>query len=228
VVPRLNLWRAAIDNDGFKLMPDKRRRRAPNVSLRSWQAAGLDVRPADDLVDHDLQVDHTADGTVYRHSVEVPEALADLPRVGVSFELPERFDRLRWSGRGPHENYPDRNRSAILGVWEGSPDESPYLVPQEFGLRTDCSWFELIDIAGGQVVRIEALQPTVMHVSATHHTADDLFAASTASDLHRRPGLIVCLDTAHRGLGTASCGPDTLPTHRLAAGRYEFAYRVVG
>ena len=36
----------------------------------------------------------------------------------------------------------------------------------------------------------------------------------------------VCLDVAHRGLGTASCGPDVLPQYRIAAGRHEFAYRV--
>ncbi len=226
VTPRLNLWRAATDNDGFKLMPEKRRRRAPNVALRNWQAAGLDVRPADEVVEHDVRVDRDEHGATYRHVVDVPASLADLPRVGVSFELPKRFDRVRWSGRGPHENYPDRNRSALLGVWEGPPDESPYLVPQEFGLRTDCSWFEAIDSTCGQVVRIDAVRPSVMHVSATGHTAADLFDAATETELPPGDRLVVCIDTAHRGLGTASCGPDVLPQYRLGSGRYEFSYRI--
>ena len=34
------------------------------------------------------------------------------------------------------------------------------------------------------------------------------------------------LDAAHRGLGTASCGPDLLDRYRLRAGRYEFSYRI--
>ncbi len=226
VAPRLNLWRAATDNDGFKLMPEKRRRRAPNVALRHWQAAGIDVRSADELVDHDLRVERDERGTTYRHTVDVPESLADLPRVGVSFELPARFDRMRWSGRGPHENYPDRNRSAMSGVWEGPPDALPYLVPQEFGLRTDCTWFELIDTVAGQAVRIDAGRPATMHVSAVRHTAGELFAAGNVVDLPPSDRLVVCLDTAHRGLGTASCGPDVLPRYRLASGRYEFSYRV--
>jgi beta-galactosidase len=37
---------------------------------------------------------------------------------------------------------------------------------------------------------------------------------------------VVHLDVAHRGLGTASCGPDVLPQYRLPAGTFTFAYRL--
>jgi beta-galactosidase len=87
----------------------------------------------------------TTVGQVHTHEVVVPDDLDDLARVGVTFELARGFDRVRWYGRGPLENYPDRNRGAVLGVWEADVDEPPYLVPQEFGLRTDCRWFEFID-----------------------------------------------------------------------------------
>ena len=225
--PHLNLWRATTDNDGFKLMPELSLRLGiGGLALKAWQEAGLDRLDPETLVDHDCAIEQDERGTTYRHVVEVPASLADLPRVGVCLSLPIRFDTLRWFGRGPHENYPDRNRSAMLGIWSGPPDESPYLVPQEFGLRTDCRWFEAIDSAGGQVVRIDVLDPQAMHVSATHHAAADLFGATTASELRRRDELVVCLDVAHRGLGTASCGPDVLAQYRLPAGRYEFAYRV--
>ena len=161
-----------------------------------------------------------------RHVVDVPAELIDLPRVGVSFTLPDRFDRWRWFGRGPHENYPDRNRSALTAVWEGELDESPYLVPQEFGLRTDCRWVEFHDSTTGDVVRVDSLDGGVLHASAVHHTPADLYEADTHTSLPRCDGVVVHLDAAHRGLGTASCGPDVLPEYRLAAGRYEFAYRV--
>ena len=90
-------------------------------------------------------------------------------------------------------------------------------MPQEFGLRTDCRWFEALDSGRGTTLRIDVLKPQAMHISATHHTAADLFQAETAIDLPRRDGLVVCLDVAHRGLGTASCGPDVLDRYRLAA-----------
>jgi beta-galactosidase len=158
----------------------------------------------------------------------VPDELDDLPRIGVSFELPARFELIRWFGRGPHENYPDRNRSAMIGIWEQTPDRLPYLIPQEFGLRTDCRWVEFVDTRDDDTVRIDVVEPDRFHFSAVHHSADDLFLASEHGDLRRRDGLVVQLDVAHRGLGTASCGPDVLPQYRLSSGTYRFAYRISG
>ena len=232
----LTLWRAATDNDGFKLMPDLAKRlRVGGQGLRLWEEAGVDRLPAEELVRHTCER-REVDGAVdYHHDVIVPEALADPARVGVQFALPGRFRELRWFGRGPGENYPDRNAGSPLGVWSGEPDQPPYLVPQEFGLRTECRWFEFIDPAKGQTLRVDVLSsttpagtpsPAVLHCSATHYTADDLFAATTQTELSPRRELIVHLDVAHRGLGTGSCGPDVLPQYRLAPGRYHFAYRL--
>ena len=237
----LTLWRATVDNDGFKLIPDlSKRLGVGGQSLRRWEDAGVDRLPADELVHHTMQRREVDGGVEYHHDVVVPEALADLARVGVEFALPARFRQLRWFGRGPGENYPDRNAGSPVGIWTAAPDTAPYLVPQEFGLRTDCRWFECIDPVKGQALRIDVLsattpmhttsmhrtRPAVLHCSATHHTAHDLYAAATQTELSPRRELIVHLDAAQRGLGTASCGPDILPRYRLAAGRYRFAYRL--
>jgi beta-galactosidase len=222
----LALWRATTDNDGYKLMPElSQRLKIGGRALTNWTAAGIDQRPADELVDHHVTRRADDHSVTYHHRVTVPDHLADLARVGVRFALPSRFSQLRWFGRGRHENYPDRQASAMLGIWEGAPDTPPYLVPQEFALRTDCRWLECIDPAG-QRVRIEVLAPRALHMSATHFTAEDLFAAANTADLVARDELIVHLDVAHRGLGTASCGPDVLPQYRLGAGDYIFAYQV--
>jgi beta-galactosidase len=222
----LSLFRAPTDNDGFKLMPELAQRlRVGGQALRLWQEAGVDTRPAEELVNHRCSRVVVDDRTVeYHHVVDVPESLADLPRVGVTFALPKRFDRLRWLGCGPHENYPDRKSSAVVGIWDAPVDDEPYLVPQEFGLRTDCRWFECIDERRGQRLRIEVLLPAALHCSATHYRAADLYAATTFTELRPRNELRVHLDVAHRGLGTASCGPDVLPQYRIPTGRFEFAY----
>ena len=159
--------------------------------------------------------------------VVVPDGLDDLARVGVTFELAAGFDRLRYFGRGPLENYPDRNRGAVLGVWESDVDEAPYLVPQEFGLRTDCRWFEFIDSTSGVTVRLDVVDPIAMHVSATRFSAHDLYAAGHETDLRPRRGLVVHADVAHRGLGTGSCGPDVLDRYRIRPGTYRFSYRLI-
>ncbi len=140
--------------------------------------------------------------------------------------MPRWVDRVRWFGRGPGENYPDRRRGSLLGVWESAVDEMPYLVPQEFGLRTDCRWFEFIDTTARRAIRLDVLAPSVLHISATHHRDAELYAAAHVSDLRRGGRLVVHVDVAHRGLGTASCGPDVLERYEIPTGRHRFAYRL--
>jgi beta-galactosidase len=223
------LWRAAVDNDGFKRMPELAERiGVGGQALHRWRQAGVDRAPATDLIDYDVEVDPVADGatTRFRHRFDVPDDLIDLPRVGVRFALPVRFDTVRWFGRGPHENYPDRNRSALVGHWETTPEPCPYLIPQEYGLRTDCRWIEFIAADTDEVIRIDAVGPDPFCFSATRYRAEDLFAAVHVDDLEPRDELVVHLDAAHRGLGTASCGPDVLDRYRLAAGTYRLDYQV--
>ena len=46
-------------------------------------------------------------------------------------------------------------------------------------------------------------------------------------ELRPRPETIVQLDAAHRGLGTASCGPDTLPEYLVGPGTYRWSWTLV-
>jgi beta-galactosidase len=216
------LWRAAVDNDGFKLMPALAY--VGSGKLRQWRENGLhEGFPA--TVRHDVTRVEVDEGTwLVEHHLELPDELVDAPRVGVRFLLRPGFTTMRWYGRGPHENYPDRNASAMVGCWESPPDELPYLVPQEFGLRTDCRWFACVDAAARVVVRIDPEVPNLVHCSATHSTAEDLFAARDRTEYRPRPEIVVHIDAGHRGVGTGSCGPDTLPQYRLPAGSWRLRY----
>jgi len=64
-------------------------------------------------------------------------------------------------------------------------------------------------------------------VSATHFRAAELAAATHDVDLVPRPGTMVHLDAAHRGLGTASCGPDTLPEYLVGPGTYRWSWSLL-
>jgi beta-galactosidase len=223
---RLALMRAPIDNDGYKLMPGfGEEHRIGGRALSAWRRLGIldDAIPTG--IQHVQKRHVRRDGGVeYRHHVTVPQRLAGPPRVGVQFALPPEFTRIRWFGRGPHENYPDRNSGALRDVWARDPDELPYLVPQEFGLRTDCEWIEFF--SGTSALRIDVLEPATLHFSAVHHTPTQLFEARDVTQLRHSDDLIVHLDVAHRGLGTASCGPDVLAKYEIPAGTFEFAYLV--
>ena len=225
----LFLWRAPIDNDGYKLMPELFDKQGTgSKAMQTWRDLGLESQNAENLVKHELSREVRDDGREidFFHDVVVPKSLDDIPRVGVRFSLGDEFDKIRWFGRGPFENYPDRNSGSILGEWTGKPDSPPYLVPQEFGLRTDMRWVEFASSKSKKVIRIEILQPSSLHFSATNFSAHDLFAAENQCDLKPRQELIVHLDVAHRGLGTASCGPDVLEKYRIKSGTFSFCYRV--
>jgi beta-galactosidase len=222
ISPQVTLWRAPTDNDGFKLMDQHH---GGGKSLARWSQQGIATDDADMVESTTTIIELTGGAVKYEHTVVIPADMADVPRIGAMFSIPARFTHVRWYGNGPHECYPDRESSAMVGVYEGKPDELPYLVPQEFGLRTDCRWMEFVDSKKGHVLHVEA-DGCLLHMSAVHHSAHDLFVASEHADLVRQPVLNVNLDIAHRGVGTASCGPDTLEKYRIKPGEYTFAYVV--
>ncbi len=157
------------------------------------------------------------------NDVRVGPELRDLPRVGVVLSLRPGLERLHWHGLGPWENYPDRQASALVGSYESTVAEQyvPYILPQEHGHRGEVRRLSLTD-ESGYGLTVEG-RPTI-GFTASHFTADDLFAARHTSDLEPRAEVILSLDHAQRGLGTASCGPDIHPRHRLDAPAYRFEY----
>jgi beta-galactosidase len=240
---RLWLFRAPVDNDGLKLLPHQEL-----TPMGRWLAAGLH-RAKRRLVTVDVDAEGVAcehewscDGGVVRHvqrltvhhdglviddEVLVPEALADLPRIGNGFVLTAGHTDVEWFAVGPHETYPDRCASGVAHRWCGEPDELPYLVPQEFGARVGVRWLQLRNDEG-RGVEVRSLGAPLV-ASVTHHTVDDLFVARDRTELVRRDEVVVHLDVAQRGLGTRSCGPDTAERFRIPAGshRWRWALRPV-
>jgi beta-galactosidase len=231
--PELALWRAPTDND-----------RIGGMAAR-WEAWGLDrlerhvvsiEREGPDativtelrtrggpVVRHERTVHATADGVVVDERVVIPDELSDVARVGVVLETVPGFEDATWYGRGPHESYPDRKRGARVGRWQSSVTDLavPYIRPQENGARADVRWLELRD-DHGRTLRLAFDRP--LQISATHLRAADLATATHDFELTPRPGTVVHLDVAHRGLGTASCGPDTLPKYLIGSGTYAWSW----
>ncbi len=218
--PRLALWRAPIDNDGLKLAL------GPLSPFARWREWGLD-RPEPPGVVHRTRTVVARDGTITFHEhLEVPEPIADLPRIGIRFDLAPGFEALEWYGRGPHECYPDRSRGAALGRYRSTVAEQyvRYVMPQEHGLHTDVRWMELRRESDGVRVRVDAPAPFMF--SALHHTPEQLTEATHDVELVARAETTVHIDHAHRGLGTMSCGPDTLPKYKLGPGTYDWTWRL--
>jgi beta-galactosidase len=95
-------------------------------------------------------------------------------------------------------------------------------MPQEHGNHTDIRWLTLKSNTHGLLV----VPDTPMECTASHFTTDDLANAYHTSDLEPREEIILNLDIHQRGLGGASCGPDTLEQYRIQPGTFSFGYRL--
>jgi len=160
--------------------------------------------------------------------VRVPRAFDDLPRIGAVVDTAAGLDELSWFGLGPHECYPDRRASGVVGVHTRAVDDlaEPLVHPQEHGMRLDVRWARLSGPAGTLSVVADPDGPLV-HLRVGRSTDADLQAAALASDLPARATTELHVDGAVRGIGTGSCGPDTLPAYRLGPGRYRWRWWLV-
>jgi len=244
--PQLQIWRGPVDNDGIKGWTGQ-----GSKPLGKWLAAGLDKLVLKQTAARSsqneegnvtLSFEHvgscatSAKGIVHRHSYEIRDTgeilaenefvvageLADLPRLGVMLTLLPGFENLRWFGRGPLENYCDRKRSSMAGLFESTVTAQyiPYILPQEHGNHTDTRWLTLDD--GKTGLKIKAIGP--LEFSASHFTAHDLHAAFHTYDLTPRSEVVLNLDFRQRGLGTGSCGPDTRDPYKIQPGTYRWNY----
>jgi beta-galactosidase len=231
--PRLALWRAPTDNDRRgDISPGWERWGLGRVerSLVSIERRGAsvvvraDYETAAGVVQHEQTLSPLTGGRILvEEQARVPEALSDLPRVGTVLEVVPGLERLEWFGTGPHETYPDRKAAGAVGRWRSTVTEQyvPYIRPQENGGHAGVHWAQLTN-DDGRGLRISLDRPR--QVSVTHFRAHDLATAGHDVDLEPRPQSVIHLDAAHRGLGTASCGPDTLPGYLVGPGNYRWSW----
>ena len=95
-----------------------------------------------------------------------------LPRFGMELVLPKKFNSISYYGRGPHENYIDRNYSSKVGLYHQSVQDQyyAYIRPQETGHKTGIRWYEISDGHTGLQIKSQAL----LGITALHYLIDDL------------------------------------------------------
>lgn len=87
----------------------------------------------------------TATFTPGRDAARKEASKLNVPRIGVRFRLPASMNQVEYFGRGPAENYLDRNAGSMIGLYKSTAEELyfPYVRPQENGHHTDTRWVSL-------------------------------------------------------------------------------------
>lgn len=241
--PAPNFWRAPMDNDGIKGWTGQDKK-----ALGIWRAAGLDnIDWQHQLQDKSTKqrirlkqqsLGRTGAGTLVvnttyefqgnqlhvDHRFQVPPAFSDLPRVGFRWQFTDELEAFSWFGRGPHETYQDRKESGRVQVHRSTVTDQyvPYILPQAHGNLTDIRWLSL----ESSQIALRINMKTDCQVSASHHPDEMLTPAFHTYELSPDRSTWLTLDAAQRGVGGASCGPDTLPQYRVGPGRYRLTYQL--
>ena len=236
-----NFWRAPTDNDMGAGLQHR---------FAVWKNPGLKlVRLASTTVDNQVQVTAEYDmkavsaklyleyvinnqGAVkitQKMTADKNAKVSPMFRFGMQMQMPKNFNTIEFYGRGPVENYSDRNHSTDLGIYRQSVDEQfySYIRPQETGNKTDIRWWKQLN-AGGNGVKIVAEAP--FSASALHYTIESLDDGAQKDQRHspevKKANLTnLCIDKAQMGLGCVnSWGTIALPKYQLPYGDYEFTF----
>jgi len=129
-----------------------------------------------------------------------------LPRFGITCQISDEYEYVKWFGRGFHQSYEDMKSSAVVGIYEGLVEElsENYEKPQENGNRMDSRWFSLKNTLG-QGIFFGGLN--TFNFSASYYNADQLEKSRHLYQLKREGLINVNIDFKQSGLGSASCGP---------------------
>lgn len=180
-------WRAPTDND-FGAQFQKR--------LAAWKAPEMQVKSVEKTADNavtatiampgvqaTLQLTYTlnTDGSLTVNERMATTKGADVKemfRYGMQLQMPKEYDQLRYYGRGPVENYTDRNNSEFIGEYASTVSDQyyPYVRPQESGNHTDVRTFTVYSKATGKGLQFCATGS--MECSALPYLTDDLDAGS--------------------------------------------------
>lgn len=154
------------------------------------------------------------------------KGLPELPVFGLRFIMPTLADKYMYEGLSG-ETYPDRMAGAVKGVYEiNNLSLTPYLVPQECGMRMDTDWLEVSRHTGlnnsrkdnsAQILRIEKNNNTFAF-SCLPYTASEIENATHHEELPPARRTVLCVYGAVRGVGGIdSWGSDVEEAYHINA-----------
>lgn len=188
-------------NYEFSIMPNQPRGRRPQQ--------GEQTMPQPQTIKLAMTYTVTAEGkVVVSEDMQVPEEAKNMPqllRYGMEMQMPQQFDQIQFYGKGPQENYIDRNNFANIGLFNQTVAEQyyGYVRPQESGNKTQVRYWKVLN-AAGQGLMFQSNEP--MECSTLKYTTDDLDPAPEkaqyhSGDLIERPFSSVHIAQRQMGMG---------------------------
>lgn len=242
--PVPNFWRAPTDNDFGNGMPQRceiwkmvsEQRFVENIAIDNKSVSQIDVRIEFKLAQSvgmcyvTYSVFGSGDIVVDMQLSLQQDDLPELPRFGMKMRLPMGFEFLTYFGRGPHENYCDRNTSSLVGDYQSTVRDQyvPYISPQENGYKTDIRWASFSNQPKNSIT---FWGMPMFGMSALNYTIEDLTQTARGTkhtiDLQERDFVSLNIDLKQMGVGgDDSWGARPHDQYLLFPQNYHFRYRI--
>ncbi len=138
----------------------------------------------------------------------------EIAKVGVQFAVDQAFTEFGYYGKGPYENYPDRNTGSKLGYYTQKIDEQvndQLLKPQDTGNKTEVSELTL----HSENVELEIFLSEKVNIKLNYYDDLDVRNADHWKEIVVQDNPIVSIDVMTRGLGNASYGPGPIEEYLI-------------
>ena len=234
---RFNFRRALTDNDrGWKV----------GEKMKIWQDAGLCYTVQQfQIISSDKDktvikgeytftdskatatIEHSifANGTIeIDYNISIPQDLPNIPRIGLQFEIEKELQNIDWYGRGPHENYIDRESGAAIGIYQTTLNQwtTPYVRPQENSNRGGIRWLRFSQ--GTHQLQFSAVGEPFC-ASAWPYTISTLEQTTHDFELKMHNNIIVDIDCNQMGVGgDCSWGLPVLQKYQIKPGKYQYKF----
>ena len=241
--PKLNLFRAPVDNDKPKRYG----------AYADWKAKGLDslnlvsaickmvsksktevtiqsnlVYAGNDSVKikHQLVYSISANGAVVlNNKVETYglDELFSLARVGLQIKINKNLGDYTWYGAGPENNWDDRRLAAPVALYTRPLNDLwfEYIRPQEASNRSNVRYLKV-----GNAIRFSS--DSIFSFTAHPYEDQDILHANRQGWLKERSYAVLSLDYKMMGTGCGSMGVKRmnipLAQYRILPGNYSFSF----
>lgn len=236
-----NFWRAPTDNDmGAGLQKKYLAWKNPEIKLTSLEhttennlivvTAKYDMPSVSAKLTLTYRIDKQGAIEVTQSMTTDKNAqVSNMFRFGMRTELNKQLANIQYYGRGPIENYADRNNCTNIGKYVQTVDEQfySYIRPQETGTKTDIRWWNQTN-KGGNGIQLVGKVP--FSASALHYTMESLDDGLEKDQRHselvpQTDYVNLCIDKVQMGLGCVnSWGALPLEKYMVPYQDYDFTF----
>ena len=235
-------WRAPTDNDyGARLQNRFAVWKNPQMRLKKLDVDDNEIEATYEMPDVKAELKMTYTLTkegevIIRQQLKADKEakIANMFRYGMQLQMPKAYNEVEYYGRGPVENYIDRNSSEFIGVYKNKVADEyySYVRPQESGNHTDIRWFRVINAKGKG---LEFYGNAPMEASALNYLMSDLDDGPNkdkkigrhSGDLIERPLTQVHIQQRQFGLGCVnSWGAWPRREYQMPYQDYDFTFAI--